>query len=252
MQTSFRSPRALGVGMLVSALLVAFVLACSTKDDGPQTNIQLATNATLGSYFTDQDGKALYVFSPDVKGSSACTSAGCLATWPVFYQETLLLDAGMNATDFATITRADGAKQTTYTGWPLYRYAQDAASGDTKGENVNGRWFVARNYNVMLAAQGSRLYLSDIAGRSLYLFTNDKTPGVSACSGQCEVVWPVFSVDNVTVPSSLKSADFLPITRTDGKKQLAYKGKPLYYYQTDVARGDTIGGSIKNWYTMAP
>lgn len=254
MQTSFRSSRSLAVGMLVSALLVAFVLACSTKDDGPQTNLRLATSATLGSYFTDQDGKALYLFSPDVKGSSACTSAGCLATWPVFYQETLLLDAGLNAADFATITRADGAKQTTFKGWPLYRYAQDVAAGDTKGEAVNGRWFVARDYNVMLAAQGSRLYLSDMAGRTLYLFTNDKTPSVSACTSTgCVATWPAFSVDNITSPSSLKAADFAPITRADGKKQLAYKTRPLYYYATDVARGDTIGGGVgKVWYTFNP
>lgn len=253
MQPFLRSPR-IGVGVFGIALTVVLAGACSKSDDAPRNDIRLATNATLGQFLTDQAGKTLYVFSPDVKGNSACTSAQCLAAWPVFYKETPTLDAGLNASDFATITRSDGAKQTTYKGWPLYYYAQDVAEGDVKGENVNSRWFVARDYTVMVAAQGSRLYLSDMAGRTLYLFLNDRTPNTSACtSAGCVSTWPVFSVDNVTAPSSLKAADFAPITRADGKKQLAHKGRPLYYYATDAARGDTLGGGVgRVWYTMNP
>lgn len=254
MHPFLRSPRT-GVGVLAIALTVALAAACGKSDDAPRNDIRLATNATLGQFLTDQAGKTLYVFSPDVRGTSACASAQCLAAWPVFFKEAPTLDAGLNAADFATITRADGAKQTTFKGWPLYYYAQDVAEGDVKGENVNGRWFVARDYTVMLAAQGSRLYLSDITGRTLYLFTRD-TPGTStsACtSAQCLGAWPVFSVSNVVAPSSLRATDFRTFDRADGKKQLAYKGWPLYYYTPDAARGDTTGGGVgRVWYTIAP
>lgn len=255
MQPFLRSPRTFGAGVLGIALTALLAGACSNSDETPLNDIRLATNATLGQFLTDQAGKTLYLFSPDVKGNSACTSAQCLAAWPVFYKENPTLDAGLTASDFATITRSDGAKQTTYKGWPLYYYAQDLAEGDVKGENVNSRWFVARDYNLMVAAQGSRLYLSDFGGRTLYLFTRDtKGSNASACtSAQCLGAWPVFSVDNVKAPSLLKAADFNTFSRADGKKQLAYKGWPLYYYTPDAARGDTLGGDVgKVWYTLAP
>ncbi len=47
--------------------------------------------------------------------------------------------------DPATITRDDGSKQVTYKGLPLYRFAQDAAPGDTKGDGfANGLWAAAK------------------------------------------------------------------------------------------------------------
>jgi hypothetical protein len=42
----------------------------------------------------------------------------------------------LKASDFASITREDGKKQTTYKGMPLYYFARDAASGDTKGDGA--------------------------------------------------------------------------------------------------------------------
>jgi predicted lipoprotein with Yx(FWY)xxD motif len=34
-------------------------------------------------------------------------------------------------------------QQLSYNGHPLYRYAQDTAPGQTNGEGVGGKWFVA-------------------------------------------------------------------------------------------------------------
>jgi hypothetical protein len=44
---------------------------------------------------------------------------------------------------FASITRDDGAKQLTYNGQPLYRYAGDKSPGQTNGDGIGGVWFVA-------------------------------------------------------------------------------------------------------------
>jgi predicted lipoprotein with Yx(FWY)xxD motif len=245
-----------GTAIACSLAFLTILSSCDDnddKDDSPAANIKVTSNASLGTILTDKSGKSLYYFTRDVKGSSACTSEQCLAAWPVFYEEKLVLDKGLDTKDFATITRTDGQKQTTFKGWPLYYYAQDAAAGETKGENVGKVWYVAKpDYSLLLADQGTRKYLTTLDGKTLYLFTND-TNNNSACTGDCLKAWPVFYMDKNTVPSLVPSSDFGTITRSDGAKQTTYKGIPLYFYASDVARGDTLGGGVnKKWYTVTP
>jgi len=40
------------------------------------------------------------------------------------------------------MTRADGKKQITWNGMPLYTYSQDAKPGETGGNGVGGVWQV--------------------------------------------------------------------------------------------------------------
>ena len=96
-----------------------------------------------GSYLTDANGMALYTFKKDTAGKSAC-AGDCVTKWPLFYQEKVAPTGELKASDFATIVRADGKKQTTYKGMPLYHFASDGAAGDTKGQGVKDVWFLAR------------------------------------------------------------------------------------------------------------
>jgi predicted lipoprotein with Yx(FWY)xxD motif len=107
------------------------IVACKKEDPLPSVDITIK-DSSLGKILTDGYGKTLYFFTKDVAGTSAC-SGGCTDAWPIFSVENLRLDVGLTATDFATITRADGKKQVTYKGWPLYYYATDAIAGDVKG-----------------------------------------------------------------------------------------------------------------------
>jgi predicted lipoprotein with Yx(FWY)xxD motif len=69
------------------------------------------------------------------------------------------------------------------------------------------------------------------------------------CLGACSVTWLPFYVDSIKVSSPLKIGDFMVFTRPDGKKQVAYRGWPLYYYTGDSKSGDITGQSIGNiWY----
>lgn len=95
-------------------------------------------------------------------------------------------------------------------------------------------------------------YLTDEKGMTLYRYTMDK-PGKSVCAGLCIEKWPVFFVDEVTVPAGVKIADFGMITREDGKKQATYKGLPLYYFVKDAKAGDTTGQGVNGvWYVVTP
>jgi predicted lipoprotein with Yx(FWY)xxD motif len=96
--------------------------------------------------------------------------------------------------------------------------------------------------------------LVDSGGKTLYYFTKD-TPGngLSACYNQCVVIWPVFRAEPLRVSLPLSAADFGEITRTTGEKQTTFNGWPLYYYQGDVAPGETKGyGLNQAWYLLSP
>ena len=40
------------------------------------------------------------------------------------------------------MTRGDGGTQVTFAGWPLYRFASDAAPGDVNGQGASDKWYV--------------------------------------------------------------------------------------------------------------
>ncbi len=106
--------------------------------------VTVATSAKDGTYLAGTDGMALYIFKKDTGSTSACTDS-CADNWPPF-----TVEAGESATagdgvtgTFATIDRADGTKQVTYNGAPLYYFAADKAAGDTNGQGINDVWFLA-------------------------------------------------------------------------------------------------------------
>jgi len=103
--------------------------------------LQLLKSDTLGRYLADKDGMTLYYFTVDEPKVSNCKDK-CLEIWPAFYAKNIKAPAGFKSSDFGTITREDGQKQTTYKGHPLYYYVHDKKKGDTNGQGVNGVWFV--------------------------------------------------------------------------------------------------------------
>jgi predicted lipoprotein with Yx(FWY)xxD motif len=93
-------------------------------------------------------------------------------------------------------------------------------------------------------------------GRTVYLFAADKGPA-STCSSACAEVWPPVTTSGAPkAASGAKAADLGTITRSDGTKQVTYKGHPLYYYVGDPNSGDTSGQGINSfgapWYVLTP
>jgi predicted lipoprotein with Yx(FWY)xxD motif len=257
----------------VTAISCAFLTACS-KDDNKDTNnpekpvakVQVTTDATLGKVLTDSAGRTLYFYTKDAGDTSTCTG-GCLAAWPLFYSADLALtDTSLHASDFATIVRGDGSKQTTYKGWPLYYYVKDTLPKLTLGEKVGNVWYVAKpDYSVMLVnaqlvgldgvdytstyAAGNEItqYLTDAWGRTLYAFSPDKFKKNTFTSADFSnnSTWPVYESDAFKfAPSLLTKTDFDTI-HVSGHVQLTYKGWPLYYFGADaMTRGNNKGVSV--------
>jgi len=89
-----------------------------------------------------------------------------------------------------------------------------------------------------------------IDGAGMTLYTFDKDPagaGKSACNGPCANNWPAFAAG----PDDKPSGDWTIVTRNDGSKQWAFKGRPLYTFIKDQKPGDKAGdGFLKVWHVV--
>jgi predicted lipoprotein with Yx(FWY)xxD motif len=89
----------------------------------------------------------VYLFEADKGTASACTGA-CAKAWPpVTTAGAPVAAAGAVSADLGTVARADGTKQVTYKGHPLYFFAKDGDAGDAYGEGVKAfgaDWYVMR------------------------------------------------------------------------------------------------------------
>ena len=252
-------------------LLCLFIMSCSSDDytatqvDPEVVNtVRLRTDATFGKVLTNANGFTLYFFAPDAKGDATCLG-GCAEAWPAFFAENLTLDAGLDASDFDTITRSDGQSQTTYKGWPLYTFANDTQAGQINGDGSGEVWFVGKpDYAIMIVktqlvgrdsngvetnlnsdfepGDEETFYITDDRGNTLYHFINDTnaTNNFTADDFSNNGVWPIFHTDVQNVASTININGF-GVIDVFGRQQLTYKGWPLYKFGGDENRGDNYG-----------
>jgi predicted lipoprotein with Yx(FWY)xxD motif len=88
----------------------------------------------------------------------------------------------------------------------------------------------------------------DAKGMTLYTFDRDAA-GKSNCNGQCAQNWPPLMAQ----ANASTAGDWSVVTREDGSKQWAYKGKPLYTWAKDAKPGDVTGDGVNNvWHIATP
>jgi predicted lipoprotein with Yx(FWY)xxD motif len=97
-------------------------------------------------------------------------------------------------------------------------------------------------------AMASGDMLTGSNGMTLYTFDKD-AGGKSMCNGPCATNWPPL----YAMESDVASGDYSIVTREDGKKQWALKGKPLYFWAKDQKAGDKTGDNFNNvWHVAKP
>jgi predicted lipoprotein with Yx(FWY)xxD motif len=90
--------------------------------------------------------------------------------------------------------------------------------------------------------------LVDGKGMTLYVFDRDAA-GTSNCNGQCATNWPPLAA----AANAAASGQWTVVTRSDGSKQWAYKGKPVYTFSKDAKPGDVTGDGVNSvWHIAAP
>jgi predicted lipoprotein with Yx(FWY)xxD motif len=87
-------------------------------------------------------------------------------------------------------------------------------------------------------------------GMTLYVFDKDVADSrKSVCNGPCATNWPPL----MAAGTDQNAGNYKVITRDDGKKQWAMKGKPLYYWAKDTKPGDKTGDGVLNvWHVAKP
>lgn len=105
----------------------------------------VAKDSAFGRALFDANGQVVYVFEPDGKDRSNCTSAECVKAWPpVLTRDDPTAGDGVDARLLGTVRRDDGSLQVTYNGRPLYFYEHEGP-GEIKCHNVDlhgGLWWV--------------------------------------------------------------------------------------------------------------
>ncbi|MFH8385785.1 SCO0930 family lipoprotein [Kitasatospora sp. NPDC018058] len=251
----------------------------------PGGQLAVRVDEKLGSVLTDGQGFTLYRFDKDTAKPPASNCSGaCATTWPpVIKDGGTMAGAGIDPGKLGEIVRADGTHQLTVGGWPAYRYVQDAAPGDTKGEGVGGTWHALAPDGSKATGAGAGAQASpspsatdtatpmpqssqqppagvqisifvhpqlgpimvDAHGRTLYHYGKDTAwPMRSNCEGECLKTWmPAPPVD----PGKIKGVDpklIGKMQRPDGTWQLSINCTPVYVYSGDKGYGDALGNGM--------
>jgi predicted lipoprotein with Yx(FWY)xxD motif len=169
---------------------------------------------------------------------------------------TVALLAGCGSSSYSGATSTgNAAKSTSAASNSAYGETQStqtasSTTGSTSTPTSGGVLIVSKHSHdgTILAAGSKRL--------TVYLFEGDHG-STSSCSGACAQVWPpVTSMGAATASGAAVTGDMGTITRSDGTKQITYKGHPIYYYVKDKDDGDAYGQGVKSfgadWYVLKP
>jgi predicted lipoprotein with Yx(FWY)xxD motif len=100
-----------------------------------------------GPILFDDRGYALYAFTRDAHGRSACAEACTESRPPYLLRGSVRVGTGLEASLLATKRRPNGDRQVTYSGRPLYHWIGDREPGAVGCQNVSevgGLWLVVR------------------------------------------------------------------------------------------------------------
>ena len=99
--------------------------------------------------------------------------------------------------------------------------------------------------------------LFDGTGHVLYGFTRDQRGKPSTCYGACAAAWPVYYKAGVLkAGKGVKQKLIGSVKRKDGRLQVTYNGRPLYYYVGDKSPGAISCQNVREfgglWLVVAP
>jgi len=147
------------IAILAIAPILFAVAACGSSSSGsggassnssssnqtsaaPSSVLKVENKAGVGRVVVDDQGFALYTYTPDATNKSNCFGA-CIKFWPpATVKGSGPLSASGLKGKVTTLTRPDGVKQLVLNGAPLYRFVQDKTPAQVNGQGYQHIWFV--------------------------------------------------------------------------------------------------------------
>ena len=105
--------------------------------------VLIVERSRLGWVLAEANGKVVYTYAGDTRGGSPTCTGACEAIWPAVTGVPMVSSADTLPGTLGTVTMANGAKQITYNGYPLY-FLKGAGAFSTKGQGLDGKWHVIR------------------------------------------------------------------------------------------------------------
>ncbi len=205
----------------------------------------------------DADGKPLYTFDADQKGSSSCYDQ-CAVEFPPFAPAAEAKTEG----DFSVITRKDKSRQWAYQGKPLYRYSGKDPGGEPVGQRFQLKedptwadpasavytpkqgWRRASFTPEKTASMPPDVELVALAVANGFAFVQASTQMTiyaAPASHKLSRDWQPLRASALALPVG----DFTIIKRADdGSRQWAYKREPLFTYAGDLTSGEALGAVV--------
>jgi predicted lipoprotein with Yx(FWY)xxD motif len=153
-----------------AAVVAALVLAAcggSSKttrtSSTPAGTVSLRSIDGVGKVLVDPHGMALYTSNLDGKDRPACVGA-CTSIWKPLTLASGTPSGAAGTGTVGTVMRADGMRQVTVAGRPLYTFVQDTP-GKASGNGVSDA-FSGRHFTWSAVVAGGRTAAAGSAGQS--------------------------------------------------------------------------------------
>jgi predicted lipoprotein with Yx(FWY)xxD motif len=220
--------------------------------------------------FADAKGMTLYTFDQDAPGKSRCAAA-CAKTWIPAAAPRFAKPVG----DWAIFARGDGSKQWEYQGKPVYTYVHDTDIGSVWGidpkqlrQDVGYQvhaagpakqhppgWHPALFFPMTGVVMPSDIAIREIEDAGGLAFVDGHGMTLYAYEGRGGAKALVAVANQATQWKPLVAPELVHgvgqwsiLSRSDGIRQWAFRGKPLYTFEGDLWPGDANGvGWDKRW-----
>lgn len=218
-----------------------------------------------------RQGMTLYAYDGNIEDTRSNCVQGCNYPWVPLKAAELSRPLGA----FAPIRRANGDRQWSYKGAPLFTFKGDLKPGDANGtkrirdlgsiaaredNRHNGQWYIpVKAYHFMPAntqIRKERLngdILSTDEGLPLYshyrseyitpnqtAYIKGRLAGTQGCDAECQKTWRPFLAPDMAQPQG----HWEVFMREDGTRQWAYKGFAQYTHVNDTPYGRADGNQI--------
>jgi predicted lipoprotein with Yx(FWY)xxD motif len=109
----------------------------------PGDTVLIVQRSSLGYVLAEANGDVVYTYGNDKKGGQPTCTSSCAAIWTAVTGIPMTNAGEKLPGTLGVVTMANGAKQITYNGLPLYIFKSEKPLATT-GEGVDGLWHVIK------------------------------------------------------------------------------------------------------------